>query len=262
MQRILTILGLILAILSGTSLAQEKSVFVEEMTWQEVQAAIQAGASTAIFYAGSTEQNGPHMVTGKHNVVAHFVAEKIAGRLGNALVYPILPFAPTGDPVTKTDHMAYPGSVSISESTYSAIARDVSLSARAAGFRNIVLMGDHGGGQDVLGAVAKQLTAEWASDGTRVFHISDLYYRSFEMAETELRALGLKDGSHAGIIDTSELMFLDKDGRLVRAAKISAGTPGSGADGDSRLATKSLGQRFIQFKIESAVAQIRQLIGR
>ena len=262
MQRPLATLGLILALLSGTSLAQDKPVFVEEMTWQEVRQAIQDGATTAIFYAGSTEQNGPHMVTGKHNVVARFVAERIARQLGNALVYPILPFAPTGDPVRKTDHMAYPGSVSVSESTYGAIASDVSRSARAAGFKNIVLMGDHGGGQDSLGVVARQLTAEWASDRTRVFHIADLYYRSLELAEAELQVRGLKDGSHAGIIDTSELMFLDKDGRLVRTTKIAAGTLHSGASGDSRLATKSLGQRFIQFKIDSAVAQIQQLISR
>lgn len=260
MRGLLAILSLISILLPGMALAQDKSVFVEDLTWQEVRDAIRSGSTTAIIYAGSTEQNGLHMVTGKHNVVARFVAERIARQLGNALVYPIIPFAPTGDPVARTDHMAYPGSVSISETTYGEIARDVSLSARSAGFRNIVLMGDHGGGQGALAAVAARMNSEWPASGTRVFYIADLYYRSLELAEAELHRQGLKDGSHAGIIDTSELMFLDRDGSLVRTEKVTAGGQGSGASGDARLASKALGERFINFKIESAVAQIRRII--
>ena len=81
----------------GAAAAQTPSVFIEDLTWTEVRDAISAGKTSAIFYAGSTEQNGPHMVLGKHNFVARHVAGSIAKSLGNALVYPIMPFAPTGD---------------------------------------------------------------------------------------------------------------------------------------------------------------------
>src|SRR5215469_5550106 len=73
-----------------------QSVYIEDLTWPEVKAAIAAGKTTAIVYAGSTEQNGPHMALGKHNFIAHYAAGEIAKKLGNALVYPTMPFAPTG----------------------------------------------------------------------------------------------------------------------------------------------------------------------
>ncbi len=44
-----------------------QSVYIEDLTWPEVKAAIAAGKTTAIVHAGSTEQNGPHMALGKEN---------------------------------------------------------------------------------------------------------------------------------------------------------------------------------------------------
>src|SRR5258706_6925793 len=134
--------------ISAASLRAQQSVYIEDLTWPEVQHAIAAGKTTAIYYAGSTEQNGPHMAIGKHNFVAQHVGRRIAEKLGNALVYPIMPFALTGDPVKKTGHMGFPGSVSLSPETFGAVAREVAGSAISAGFRNVFLMGDHGGGQD------------------------------------------------------------------------------------------------------------------
>jgi creatinine amidohydrolase len=95
------------------------------MTWTEVRDAIAAGKTTAIYYAGSIEQNGPGMALGKHVFIARYLGPKIAEQLGDALVYPVMPFAPTGDwgvsqpgvvdSARKTRHMRYNGSVSVSE---------------------------------------------------------------------------------------------------------------------------------------------------
>src|ERR1700693_5050735 len=93
---------LLLALLSTFAQAQSGSVFIEDLTWPELQNAMANGKTTAIYYAGSTEQNGPHMALGKHNFIAHYVSGRIAEELGNAVVYPILPFAPTGDRNKKT----------------------------------------------------------------------------------------------------------------------------------------------------------------
>src|SRR5256714_14584957 len=102
----------VIGLFPRTALAQ-RSVYIEDLTWPEVQQAIASGKTTAIIYAGSTEQNGPHMAIGKHNFIARWVAGAIAIKLGDALVYPTLPFAPTGDAVTRTGHMGFPGSVSL-----------------------------------------------------------------------------------------------------------------------------------------------------
>ena len=88
---------LVAAFLSCAPAAAQSPLFVEDLTWTEVRDAIAAGKTTAIYYAGSTEQNGPHLALGKHNAVARHVAQRIAAQLGNALIYPVMPFAPTGD---------------------------------------------------------------------------------------------------------------------------------------------------------------------
>src|SRR5437870_1021979 len=142
--------ALILLLLPSVVLAQSKSVLIEDLTWTEVRDAIASGKTTAIYYAGSTEQNGPGLVLGKHIFIAHYVAQRIAEELGSALVYPTMPYAPTGDPIKKTGHMKFPGSVNVSSETFAAVAHDVALSAIAAGFKHVALMGDHGGGQSAL----------------------------------------------------------------------------------------------------------------
>jgi len=240
--------------------AQPRSVYVEDLTWPEVRDAIAQGKTTAIYYAGSTEQNGPHMALGKHNFIAHYVAGRIAGQLGNALVYPVLPFAPTGDRARKTGHMKFPGTVTLSNATFGAVAREVALSAISAGFRNVVLMGDHGGGQDALKQVAKKLDRERAPSGARVYYIADAYYKSQERVEEFLAARGMQAGIHAGVPDTSELMFLDKGGNWIRRQKLAPGDAQNGVDGDPRQASAELGKQFLDFKVESAVAQIQGLV--
>src|ERR1043165_9244962 len=112
------IFGLAIVLSCLASFVHAAPVTIEDLTWPEVRAAIAAGKTTAIYYCGSTEQNGPHMAIGKHNFVARHVARRIAEELGNALVYPVMPFAPTGDAARRTGHMRFPGSVSLSEATF------------------------------------------------------------------------------------------------------------------------------------------------
>ena len=62
--------------------------------------------------------------------------------------------------------MRFAGSVNLAEETFGAVAHEVALSAISAGFKNVVLMCDHGGkAQSQLDQVAKSLTAEWAPKG-------------------------------------------------------------------------------------------------
>lgn len=252
--------ALCLLLVFGTAAAQTRSVFIEDLTWEEVRDAVAAGTGNAIYYAGSTEQNGPHMALGKHNFIARHVARRIAEVLGNTLVYPIMPFALTGDAAQRTGHMRFPGSVGVSEEAFAGIARDVALSARAAGFKNVFLMGDHGGGQQTLQRVAGELDRQWSGSGVRAFYVPDLYFRSEEKVRDYLAPRGLAPGNHAGVSDTSELMHLDRRGRWVHKNKFAPGGADSGVDGDPRGATAALGRRFIGYKVDSAVAQMRKFL--
>ncbi len=241
--------------------AQSSSVYIEDLTWPEVQHAIATGKSTAVIYTGSTEQNGPHMAIGKHNFIARYVAGAIAIRLGNALVYPTMPFSITGDLTAKTGHMRFPGSVSLTPQTLRAVIHDVVLSALDAGFKNVVLMGDHGDGQGILAAVAADLDRSWQKKGARVFYIPDLYFKAKQQARAYEAAHGIKSDVHAGTDDTSELMALDTQHRWIRSDKLSAGTLANGVNGDPTKASTTLGNIFIEYKVSDAVSQIRKLTG-
>ncbi|MBS0578899.1 MAG: creatininase family protein [Proteobacteria bacterium] len=242
-----------------------QSVYIEDLTWPEVRAAVAAGKTTAIIYAGSTEQNGPHMALGKHNFVAHYTAGEIATKLGNALVYPTMPFAPTGSRELRTGHMRFAGSVSIDTETFQAVMRQVAQSALAAGFKNVFLMGDHGGGQDALRAVAKDLEEEYYKvDATaHVYYVPDLYYKEKGQMKAYLAERGIPYDSHAGTDDTSEVMFLDEK-KWIRRDKLAPSTaqeePTTGVEGDPAKATPELGKMFIGWKIDDAVNQIHELL--
>ena len=151
------------------------TVFTEEMTWEEVRDAIKAGKTTVIVATGGTEQNGPHVITGKHNFVIHATAEATARRLGNALVAPVVPFVPEGHIDPPTGHMEYPGTISVRDSTFRALLIDICSSYRQHGFRHVVLLGDSSGNQKGMAAVARKLNAAWATGNARVHYIAEYY---------------------------------------------------------------------------------------
>ena len=82
---------------------------LEELTWTEVRAALQSGTTTIIMPAGGTEQSGPHMALGKHNVRARVLAGRIAAALGDTLVAPVLAYVPEGAISPPAGHMRFPG---------------------------------------------------------------------------------------------------------------------------------------------------------
>ena len=261
------LLGLILSLslsLSLNAVAQPAgklpSVHLEELTWTEVRDAIQAGTTTALIYTGSTEQNGPHLVLGKHNFIARHVAGRIATELGNAIVYPVLPYAPTGDSAARSGHMRFPGSIHLSATTFRAVVRDLALSALAAGFRQVFLLGDHGDGQNELSAVAREFDGLWAARGQRVFYVPDVYVLQGHQVRAYLSAIGITGDGHGGAADTAELTFIDRQGQWVRTdawARSSNKTEQvTGVSGDPLRADAAMGRAFIDYKITNGVRQM------
>jgi creatinine amidohydrolase len=240
---------------------QVRSVWIDDYTWQEVRDAIAGGKRTAIIYTGSSEQNGPHMVIGKHNFIAHYAAQRIAEELGDALVYPTLPFAVTGNAIARTGHMRFPGSVTLPPEVFFGVVRAVAQSALTAGFKVVAIMGDHGGGQEELALAAKELDVQSRPDGARVLYVGDLYTKT----EAQFRDILAKRGlpakeEHAGIPDTSELLYLETPGKWIRKDKFAAASDSTGVRGSPAFASPELGKMYLDLKVENAVNQIRSLL--
>jgi creatinine amidohydrolase len=258
------------ALITATGYAQSRNQF-EMMTWVEVKAALQHGTTTALVYNGGTEQRGPQNVNGGHTLIAREVAARIAEKLGNAIVAPVLPFS------MNNASAELPGTIGLTAETFTAVNEEVTEQLIKSGFKNVVLMGDHGGGQKQLSDLARKLDAKYASKGIRVVFCGQVYEGTKEHPgaqpdfEKWLVDNGYPPGSHASISDTSEMLYLGGDSGWVRKDQIKTalGDPvgkrdpnvprvNNGITGDARRSSAELGKRFIDMKVDYAVREIRQ----
>jgi creatinine amidohydrolase/Fe(II)-dependent formamide hydrolase-like protein len=236
-------------------------VFIDELTWTEIRDRMLAGTKTVIIGTAGQEQKGPHMVTGEHKYVLQHTTERIARTLGDALIAPIITYVPEGSwELPLRGHMAKAGSITLPEDRFIELLLHAAKSLRAGGFTTVILIGDSGGNQNGMKAAADQLNAAWKGTGARAMFIGDYYTKSAADIRTYLGGLGFSldaIGSHAGMVDTSELLFVNP--ALVRRDRLapSGGAPDSGVNGDPTKATAALGKSLVQIKIDNALAQIR-----
>lgn len=238
--------------------------FIEAMTWTEVRDAIQGGKRVVIIPTGGTEQNGPHMVLGKHNYIVTFAAGVLAERLGNALVAPTIQYVPEGD-YNRPDFGDKPGVISLPSPSYDRLLDAAARSLRVHGFTDVLLIGDSGGNQRGLTAVADALNREWEGSGVRVYALVDYYQKGRTLLRDWLLETYGWDaqtvGSHAGTTDTSQLLYVYPEG--IRKDKLlpGGGGPDSGVNGDPTKATAEIGKKAIDFKVGAAIEQYRALKG-
>jgi len=251
----------VLATAAGAGAQPPDSVLLEELTWTEVRDAVRAGKTTIIIPAGGTEQNGPHMALGKHNARVKVLAQDIARQLGDALVAPVIAYVPEGAIAPPTAHMRYPGTITTPDDAFQKVLEWAARSFKQHGFRNIVLLGDHGSTQAGQKAVAARLNREWTATGVRV-HAIEEYYRAGEIEVPRLlKARGYTDaelGRHAGLTDTA--LMLATDARMVRADRLRPGSPGDGVDGDPTRATAELGRPGAELIVSRTVDAVRKSI--
>ena len=234
--------------------------YMEAMTWTEIRDAIAGGRKVAIIPTGGTEQNGPHMVLGKHNYIVTFAAGLLANRLGNALVAPTLQYVPEGD-YTRPDFGAKPGVISLLQPAYEQVLDAAVRSLKVHGFTDILLIGDSGGNQSGMVNVAKALNAEWTGSGVKVHALTDYYQQGRILVRDYLKkTFGWDEqtvGSHAGTSDTSQLLYVFSQGIRTDRLAPGGGSADSGVNGDPTKATAEIGRIAIDFKVNAAVAQFR-----
>lgn len=252
----------VLVLCLASAAAAQDSVYLEELTWTEVRDKIAAGTTTIILATGGTEQNGPHMVLGKHNFIIHHTAGEIAKRLGNALVAPVIAYVPEGNLDPPSGHMRYPGAITLPRPHYDTLLEYAVRSFRVNGFKHIVMIGDSGGNQAGMKDVADKLNAEWTGSDVRVHFVPEYYssgrFRDYLLEQGHSKA---DIGTHAGMTDTSQLWYVNP--RMIRPDKRApgGGFEGSGVSGDPTKASPELGKIGIQFKIDVTVEAVQKAVG-
>jgi creatinine amidohydrolase len=252
-------IALLCAWAAGCAAAHAASVQLEELTWTELRERIAAGTTTVLVPIGGTEQNGPHMTLGKHNVRVKALAARIAERLGNAVVAPVLAYVPEGTIDPPTLHMRYAGTISIPDAAFEATLEGAARSLRRHGLRDVVFLGDHGGYRASLDRVSAKLNREWGS-AARV-HALPEYYRAAQddfAKALEVRGFAKNEiGPHAGLADTALTLALDPSQVHMDVAAARPRGAQDGVAGDPRRATAELGRPGVEHIVEASVAAIR-----
>jgi creatinine amidohydrolase len=234
------------------------TVFIDELTWEETRDAIKGGKTTVIVPTGGTEKNGYHMVLGKHNYVVTYTANLMARRLKNALVAPTIQYVPEGDADRQN-----PGAISLPSPAYDMLLDAAARSLRVHGFKEILFIGDSGGNQAGIRKVADALNEEWKGSDVKVFGLTEYYeasrlhYRAWLQA-----AFGYDDetaGSHAGITDTAQMLFIRPTGVRKDQIKPWGGPQDSGVSGDPTKATPEIGKMGVEFKVNAGINQYKLL---
>jgi creatinine amidohydrolase len=244
----------------------------EIMTWPELKKAIhEQGKTTVLVFNGGTEQRGPQGVTGAHTFVAHALGIAIAEQLGNAIAAPVMPFS------VNRASAELPGTIGLTGALFAELNEQVAEQMIANGFKNVVLMGDHGGGQKELAEVARKLDAKYSAQGIRVVYCADVYEKAGSDINKWLEANNLPVGAHASIKDTSEMLYLEGGRPWVRKELLATAVgdpvrkPGEPIDpnakraangiiGDARRSSAEIGKHIVDIKVQCAVEQIHRLL--
>ena len=167
---------------------------MERINWMEFREVVPARTQTVLLPTGTLE---PHGVAnnGADNTAPLAIARRIAPRV-NAMIAPVLPYGITGS------LEAYPGAFQITEAAYRPFVKQILEGLAKNGFRNIVIINGHGGGQTaVLNAIAAEVSAERK--------VRTLVVNWWSFASDVTKEVFGEDGGHAGWNETAMIQAID-----------------------------------------------------
>ncbi len=236
-------------------------------SWRDVAALVAGGRRTAVVPLGSTEQHGPHLPLDTDTVIGDALAERLCAAVGDAVACPTIPLG------CASEHLAFPGTLSVEPATLAAVVRDAIRALGRHGVTRVFVFSAHGGNVAALRAMLPELRAECAP--VRVDACVDLDGVTAAL-HAEAAAAGItagEAGHHAGEVETSMLLALAP--ARVRSAELASGLVADTADpqalfypdlrahapdgvvGDPRRADTARGLRYLRAWTAVLVAAYR-----
>jgi len=184
------------------------NVELELLTHSEVYDKIHnEGMTSVLIVTGGTEERGPHDVLGGHTIMARHHAVEIAKKLGKTLVAPVLPIAVAATGLRENTNQ--PGGVQMSSDVFKAVQIAQIESMAMNGFKDIFLMGDHGGGQQQIREAAAEMDQKLSAKGVRVYYVGDFYNKTHDDVDMYLYEHKLPIGGHGAMMETSEMLYME-----------------------------------------------------
>lgn len=297
-----------LAALATATFAQAPAVNINDivelelLTHTEVYDKIHnQGFTSVLVVTGGTEERGPQDVIGGHTIMAHHHAVEIAKKLGKTLVAPVLPFAVNATGLNPNREMAdQPGPMQLPPDVFKQVQMAMIESIARSGFKDIFVMGDHGGGQQQMKEAAEEENQTLSSKGVRVYYVSDFYNKTHDDVDMYLYEHKLPIGGHGAMMETSEMLYFEptpgmyvrptyktvpfdptgvtpeqwkaardardrgeqpqRGGGRGRGQNANATRVNNGLTGDPHPSTKAIGKDLAEITVNNAVNEIRRLL--
>jgi creatinine amidohydrolase len=196
--RTLIVFMLLLFSLTAVTAQSEKDIVstreMDRINWMEFRDSVPSKVKTVLLPTGTLEPHG--VINNGADNTAPFAMAKTIARRTNAMIAPTLPYGITGS------MEAYPGAFQITEAAYRPFVKQILEGLAKNGFRNIVILNGHGGGQTaVLQSVAAEVAAEKK--------VRTLVINWWSFASDETKEVFGEDGGHAGLNETAFIQAID-----------------------------------------------------
>lgn len=165
------------------------------LSWKEVEALPKPG-TLLVLPTAAIEQHGYHLPLATDTLINNLLLGKALERIPREVPIYALPPVCYGK---SNEHLGFPGTLSVSASTFMAVVRDLGASIAAAGFEKLVLYNTHGGNTSLVDVLARDLRAEF---GLRTFSLYGSAGATFDGVSAQERTYGF----HAGEIETAFLL--------------------------------------------------------
>lgn len=169
-----------------------------EMTWEDFH-----GGSPedwiAVLPVAAVEQHGPHLPVGVDTFIAEGYINRVMEILPQSLPATFLPIQSLGK---SDEHLAFPGTLTLSAETAIRVWTEIGESVHRAGVRKIVIVNSHGGNSPIIDLVAQNLRVH-----LDMLAVTTSWHR-LGYPEGLFSKEELAHGIHAGEIETSLMLWL------------------------------------------------------
>jgi len=165
------------------------------LTWKQVDA-LPRDTTVLVLPTAAIEQHGPHLPLATDTLINSIMLGAALERLPQATPVYVLPAVCYGK---SNEHIGFPGTLSLSATTFMSVLRDLGASVAAAGFKKLVLFNTHGGNTSLVDVMARDLRAEF---GLRTFWMGASGGAKFEGIHPQEATYGF----HANEAETAILL--------------------------------------------------------
>jgi creatinine amidohydrolase len=186
-----------------------------DIRWPEI-AGTAAERWIAVLPLAATEQHGPHLPVGTDVMIAEAYLARVRELLPETIPATFLPLQPVG---ISTEHIDYPGTLTLPTETALQSWTALGKSVARAGIRKLVMVTSHGGNSAAMTLVAQDLRARhWLLAVTTA-------WSRFGAPDGLFPEEELRHGIHGGAVETS--IMLARHPEAVRKEKIADFRPSS-----------------------------------